>query len=106
MVETYLLVARLGPGPASTTPPPSHQWPVVTTDWGLVPGQCGRGRGGLHTSAHPAHCQWSPPCPAPAPHLGPGQGGERGRGQARCCRGWWWCGIVRCSVTVAIVAAV
>ena len=52
VVETYLLVARLGPGPASATPPPSHQWPVVTTDWGLVPGQCGRGRGGLHTSAH------------------------------------------------------
>ena len=48
MVETYLLVARLGPGPASAHHRP-HQWPVVTTDWWLVPGQCGRGRGGLHT---------------------------------------------------------
>ena len=43
-------------GWARARPPPHHrpdQWPVVTTDWGLVPGQCGRGRGGLHTSAHP-----------------------------------------------------
>ena len=100
VVETYLLVARLGPGPASAHHRP-HQWPVVTTDWWLVPGQCGRGRGGLHTvhtRPAPAHCQWSPParppCPRPRPAPGPRPGGEGGGGQELCCR--WWCGLVRC----------
>ena len=40
--------------------------------------------------------------PAPAP--GPRPGGEGGGGQELCCR--WWCGLVRWSVIVAIVAAV